>query len=114
MTSAQFAYVWEYSIHPERREEFLAAYHPEGEWAALFRRDPAYLGTKLLRDADDAYRFVTIDYWASREDRDAFRVQYRDAFDALDRRCEAYTKHEVFLGDFVDVEIQSAIEPALP
>lgn len=104
MTSKRLVYIWTYTIDPACREEFLAAYKPDGDWAQLFHRDPAYLGTRLLNDADDAERFVTIDYWTSRSARDAFRSRCREAFDKLDRRCEAFTENETFVGDFIEVD----------
>lgn len=103
MTVNRFAYVWQYTIRPQRRSEFLAAYAPGGDWTRLFSRDPAYLETVLVRDVDDENRFMTIDYWTSREDRDAFRKRHAEEFDRLDARCEAYTREETFLGDFVEI-----------
>lgn len=103
MSSARFVYVWQYRIDPLHSEEFLAAYGPGGDWVRLFSSDPAYLGTRLLWDADDDCRFVTIDYWKSRPDRDAFRARHAEAFDALDRRCEAFTSEETLLGDFHEI-----------
>jgi hypothetical protein len=103
MSSARFVYVWQYRIDPIRREEFLAAYAPGGDWGRLFSPDPAYLGTRLLRDADDDCRYLTIDYWKSRADRDAFRARHASEFDALDRRCEAFTSEETLLGDFDEI-----------
>ena len=103
MTPARFAYVWQYTVRPDRLAEFLAAYSPGGDWTRLFSRDPAYLETVLFRDADDENRFVTIDYWTSRRDRDAFRQRHSVEFERLDSRCENYTEDEVFLGDFVEV-----------
>lgn len=104
MTAGRFVYVWEYTIAAEHRTAFLAAYHPDGEWARLFRNDPAYLVTRLIRDVANPDRYLTIDYWTSREARDAFRERHRADFDALDRRCEALTLDETFLGDFVEVD----------
>ena len=108
----RFAYVWRYRIDPTRRSEFLASYGPAGTWAQLFSRDPAYLGTRLLRDTQDENRYVTIDYWTSRADRDSFRARFRKEFDDLDSFCEAFTHEEEFLGDFVEPE--AAAGPILP
>ena len=104
MATGRFAYIWQYEIHPARREEFLAAYNPNGEWANLFSSDPSYLGTRLLQDAEDENRYATIDYWTSRADRDDFRVRFAEEFDQLDRRCENFTRGEKFIGDYTEVE----------
>lgn len=103
MSSTRFVYIWTYRIDPQFRDEFLAAYRADGEWARLFQRDSTYLGTALIQDSQDADRYATIDYWTSRADRDAFRRRHRAAFEALDRRCERYTREETFIGDFDEV-----------
>ena len=103
MASERFVYVWRYTIELARRSDFLDAYNPRGEWAQLFSRDPSYIKTVLLRDADDQDRYVTIDYWKSREARDAFRERFPVEFQDLDSRCEAYTREEEFMGDYVEI-----------
>ena len=104
-----FVYIWTYRIAPEHRAAFLAAYNPSGEWAQLFSRDRAYLHTQLLQDADDANRYVTLDFWTTQAARDAFRKQYADEFEALDGRCENYTIDETFLGDFTNLPAASDV-----
>ena len=101
----RFAYIWQYTIEPARKQAFLAAYESNGEWVQLFSRDPAYIKTVLLQDEKNEDRYVTIDYWESRVDRDNFRERHSVEFDALDRRCEAFTKEEQFIGDFHEIGI---------
>ena len=108
MASERFAYIWRFTIEPGRRSDFLAAYDPRGEWVQLFSRDPSYIETVLLHDVEDENRYVTIDFWKSKADRDSFRERYSVEFDSLDRRCEAFTKAEQFLGDYVDIYEVSA------
>ena len=103
MSTARFVYAWQYRIDPDCRKEFLAAYGPGGDWVRLFSSDPAYLGTRLLRDVDDDCRYLTIDYWKSKTDRDAFRARHAGEFAALDRRCETFTREETLLGDFEEI-----------
>lgn len=100
MISGDFVYMWQYLIDPACREAFLAAYVPGGAWTALFSRDPAYFGTLLIQDIDNKDRYVTIDFWRSATDRDAFRDRFRREFDGLDAACESLTLDERFLGDF--------------
>ena len=108
MESERFAYVWRYTIDPARRSAFLAAYKPGGEWAQLFSHDPAYLETILFQDVESEDRYVTIDFWKSKADRDSFRERYPVEFDGLDSRCGAFTKSEQFLGDYLEVAEASA------
>lgn len=104
MASERFAYIWQYQIEPSRRSEFLAAYGPGGDWVELFSRDPAYLETKLLRDVANENRYLTIDFWKSKADRDSFGARYSDEFDELDGRCEVFTQQEEFLGDYIEFD----------
>lgn len=100
MASETFKYIWRYTINPAHKKAFLAAYNAEGEWVQLFRRDPTYVKTLLLQDAEDENRYMTIDTWKSRADRDAFRIRYSADFESLDRKCEAFTEEEHFIGDY--------------
>ena len=103
MASKRFAYIWQYTIEPTYRSAYIAAYKPNGEWAQLFSRDPSYIETVLLQDDEDESRYVTIDYWKSKADRDSFRERFSVEFDSLDNRCEAFTREERFIGDFIEV-----------
>jgi quinol monooxygenase YgiN len=98
---AAFVYIWEYRVHPDHLDAFLASYGRDGDWARFFARDPAWLRTELLRDDLDAARFITVDYWTSREARDAYRAAHDTEFQAIDERCGGLTEYEIFLGDFV-------------
>lgn len=103
MASERFAYIWQYTIKQAHKQAFLAAYEPKGDWARLFSRDPAYIETVLLGDDQDENRYVTIDFWRSKADRDAFRARYSVEFDELDSRCEEFTEEEQFLGDLHEI-----------
>ncbi len=98
--TTSFAYVWEYVVRPEHVHEFYRTYGPHGAWVQLFSRAEGYVRTELFRDESRPNRFVTIDVWASREARDAFRLRFAAEYTALDARCEALTLSERFIGDF--------------
>ncbi len=95
-----FVYIWEYAVAEGNRAAFERVYGPEGEWVQLFRRGQGHRRTELVRDADRAGRYVTIDYWESRASRDAFCQQFAEAFAALDMAGEALTETERSIGDF--------------
>jgi heme-degrading monooxygenase HmoA len=95
-----YVYLWEFRVREERRSEFEDVYGPEGAWVELFRRAEGYLGSQLLRDPRDGARYVTIDRWASREALESFRARFGAEYEALDRRCEAFTSAETKIGDF--------------
>ncbi|HYV19998.1 MAG TPA: NUDIX domain-containing protein [Verrucomicrobiae bacterium] len=90
--------VWEFAPAAGREAEFERAYGPDGDWARLFRRDPAYLGTELLRGP--AGRYLTLDRWRTRAAFEAFKKREAVDYAALDRRMEALTSHEASLGTF--------------
>jgi hypothetical protein len=98
-----FVYVWEYEVREDVADEFERVYSPGGEWTALFERSDAYVRTELHRDADDPCRYVTFDYWESRDERDAFRAEFAAEFEELDSECESLTEAETFIGDFETV-----------
>jgi heme-degrading monooxygenase HmoA len=96
--------LWKFTVREDRVEEFIRACGSDGDWAQLFRRGEGYLGTRLLRSADDPNIFVTVDRWNNAECFEAFKKQYGMEYNELDSRFEANTLSEEKLGDFSEVE----------
>ena len=92
--------IWAYAVKPATEAEFARIYCRDGEWAQLFRKAEGYEGTSLLRDMDEAGRYVTIDRWRSRDDFEQFRETFKGEYRALDARCDALTDREQMVGDF--------------
>jgi heme-degrading monooxygenase HmoA len=92
--------MWRYDIHPAARDAFEQAYGPAGDWAALFRASPDYLGTQLLCDVAQPDRYVTIDYWRTADAFLAFKTHWHAAYAALDQQCAKLTITEKHLGSF--------------
>lgn len=101
MNPELFVYIWKYTIALDFESEFLSAYRIDGDWSELFSRDSNYIKTDLLQDSVHKDQYMTVDYWNSKSARDSFRSKYSKEFEELDRRCEAFTKKEVFIGDYV-------------
>ena len=99
-----FCYAWSYVVRPECLSAFRTAYGPEGDWVRLFRRDPEYVRTNFLGDCDNPARFITIDFWTSREACLSFRERFRGEFEALDKSFDQLTVQESHLGDFEVLE----------
>ena len=97
------AILWRFQVRPEAREAFERVYGPEGDWAALFRRAPHYLGTELLRGPDDSY--LTVDRWRALADFDAFMAAHRADYEELDRATQGWTSEERSLGTWESVPI---------
>jgi hypothetical protein len=96
-----FVRIWQFRVPSERADEFRAVYGPAGEWATLFSREIAFLGTELLQSATHPNIFLTIDRWDSAEAWAAFLRAWGDDYAALNRRCEALTAAEVEVGTFL-------------
>jgi len=92
--------VWEFRISSAKRRAFERAYGPDGEWAKFFRKGKGFLGTELIRDANDAGRYLTLDFWKSRKDYERFKRQNREMYQLIDQRCEAFTTKESEIGQF--------------
>jgi heme-degrading monooxygenase HmoA len=93
--------VWTYEVRAEHEREFRRVYAPDGDWARFFALGDGYLGTELLADATQPLRYLTIDRWTTLDAYAAFGEANRADYDALDRRCEALTERETFVGAFV-------------
>lgn len=102
MSDATGAHVvlWEFTVPAAQEAAFREAYGPGGDWAALFRRAPGYLGTLLLADEASPNRYVTLDRWIDAASYRAFRDRFADEYAALDAACEALTGVEREIGSF--------------
>lgn len=95
--------VWEYRVEAEKRAEFEKHYSGSGSWALLFSKNPSYQGTLLVRDQDDAGRYLTVDSWQDEESFKAFKKKFGEEYEALDKQCETLTEEEHCLGWFETV-----------
>ena len=107
MNNPGYVALWEFHIKPEAKSAFEEIYGPDGAWAQLFRRSPDYLGTKLIRDITRPGRYLTLDYWTSREAFHGFKQEHRTDYAALNLQCEALTAHEGMVGEFVEVAAEA-------
>ena len=100
MTKKVFVYIWEYIVKEECLSEFEKIYGPEGDWVQLFKKAKGYFATDLHQSISNTNRFITVDYWSTKEDRDNFRKKYSKEFALLDEHCERFTEQERLIGDF--------------
>lgn len=98
-----FLALWEFEVKQGCEEVFESLCGPDGDWAQLFRRDPAYLRTLLLCAPIRTRTYVTCDFWETREAYTAFLFANYDAYLALDKRCENLTLEERKIGAFEQV-----------
>jgi heme-degrading monooxygenase HmoA len=95
-----FLALWEFEVKSGCEERFLSLYGAEGEWVRLFRGDAQFVETRLLRDAVEPLRYVTLDFWRSRRAYESFKERHNDAYAALDQRGESLTTEERCIGTF--------------
>lgn len=108
-----FIVAWKFAVNPEHQREFERAYGPNGDWVRLFRTGDGYLKTELHRDPSNPGYYITLDFWGSREQHEAFREQAKSAYQEIDARCERLTAEEQLLGDFADAASLHAAFPRL-
>ena len=103
MTDREWAYliIWEFNVPVGMEKQFEQTYGPQGEWAQLFRRDEAFLGTELTRSRDGTY--LTLDFWKSQTAYEAFLQRHAADYKAIDQKCEQITESEREVGKFVRV-----------
>jgi heme-degrading monooxygenase HmoA len=95
-----FLALWEFEVKSGCEERFQSVYEAEGEWARLFRTDPNFIETRLLRDPVQPNRFVTLDFWESRSAYESFKELNHAAYLRLDKDCQSLTSLERCLGYF--------------
>lgn len=95
-----FVVVWEFRIRRGKRREFEQAYDPDGDWAKLFRSSKGYIRTELIRDSGKAGRYLTLDFWKSRQTYEQFKKKNKAEYQALDKKCEALIGDETAIGRF--------------
>lgn len=105
-----YSYIWQFQVAPDRVTEFERHYAPGGSWTKLFQLGRGYVGTVLLKDRADPFRYVTIDTWESVEVYQQFRASFGDQYHALDNVCVGFTISEVALGEFSGVASNPSLE----
>lgn len=96
----KYMVMWEFQVQAEVRARFEEAYGTSGVWARLFGSGEGYVSTELIRDMERAGRYITMDFWVSREAFEKFRQENADRYHALDAECEELTENEKKIGEF--------------
>jgi heme-degrading monooxygenase HmoA len=92
--------IWKFTIEQTNKKEFETHYGPNGSWAELFRKSPAYIGMMLLRDTSNTSVYLTIDMWQSEKDFEEFKRMYHDEYAALDTKMQRLTIKEELVGRY--------------
>ena len=95
-----YVIIWEFIVRPGNEQRFEQLYGADGEWAQFFRSGKGYRGTELNRDFKIPRRYLTLDFWASRQAYTQFRQANLAKYDAIDQSCECLTEREAEIGGF--------------
>jgi len=104
-TDWRYLVVWQFRPQPGSEQLFEEAYGPRGPWARLFATGAGFIRTDLTHDLDDPRRYLTLDFWISKEAYKAFRARHAREYAAIDRECEALTADESLVGEFSRVPV---------
>ncbi len=99
----EFVIVWEFRVRSGKRREFERVYGPDGAWAELFRGGKGYIRTELLHDLETPRRYLTIDFWTSRQAYLRFKKNNRAEYQTIDAKCLSLTEDEVKIGEFYGI-----------
>jgi len=92
--------IWEFAVMQTSVTEFERHYGQDGTWVQLFKRDAAFVGTKLLKDRETSLRYLTIDRWHSYDAYEAFKRKHHAEYVRTDAQMEKLTKSERLIGVF--------------
>ncbi len=82
---------------------FEQVYGPDGEWAQFFRQGAGYIGTELLRDLEEADRYMVIDRWESIEAYNAFIAEHQVEYLRRSDESRLYYIAELRFGAFENI-----------
>jgi hypothetical protein len=92
--------IWEFQVRPGMEMTFESIYGPGGAWVRLFEQSADFLGTELSRDEASPSRYLTLDFWSSREAYEQFQTQHAAEYKVIDAQCEQLTVSEREIGRF--------------
>jgi len=95
-----YVYMWQYEVKKEFIEKFKNNYGPIGKWNEFFNKSDCFLKTELLVDEQNEGKFITIDYWLSKETYLEFITKNKTDYDIIDKQCAEYTQTETKIGEY--------------
>jgi heme-degrading monooxygenase HmoA len=102
-----FVRIWRFRAAPGKEAEFERFNGSSGDWARLFALGSGYVGTTLTPIPGSPGEYLTFDRWDSSEAWQAFRRDFAEAYERLDREAEGLTSSEVpvFEGDSRTIQL---------
>src|SRR5947209_19659689 len=78
---------------------FEAQCGSNSEWVRLFEQSKDFMSTELIVDADSTGRYMTLDFWTSRQAYEQCRHQHTAEYKQIDAQCGQLTVSETEIGD---------------
>jgi heme-degrading monooxygenase HmoA len=92
--------VWEFVVKEEARGQFELAYGPGGAWSKLCAQYPGFRGTTLLRDTENPRRYLAVDIWDTRAQREQMLAERKAEYSSLDAAFGDWTESRTEVGIF--------------
>lgn len=102
--------VREFVVREEVRGQFELAYGPGGAWSRLFARAPGFRGTTLLRDVENPRRYVVLDLWETRSQREQALTDHQTEYADLEALLMGWSESTAELGVF-SVRAEATVRP---
>jgi hypothetical protein len=102
--------VWEYTVKKEACGRFELLFGPGGAWSNLFARSAGFRGTTLMRDLQDAQRYLVIEIWNDETDRERSINEQQGDYANLEKLLVDWTKSIIKIGIF-SVLAEGTIRP---
>ena len=92
-----------FAYETEDAPQFEEVYGSNGAWAAFFRDGPGFVGTELLRDVEQAGRYLVVDRWETAAAYNEFAAAHRDEYMRRVDESRFRYEHELRFGTFENV-----------
>jgi heme-degrading monooxygenase HmoA len=102
-----FVILWQFEVKPGSEKSFENAYGPAGEWVRLFRRDPHFEQTILLRDSRHPQTYLTLDFWHSEAAYNQFKATHTSDYSATDTATQSLTLSEHHISSSTSIDSPS-------
>ena len=105
------AFVWQFQVKPESRDDFERLYGADGEWTAIARKSRSYLGSAFLRDMAQADRYLLTEYWSEMVVYERHQEDFCDEIASLNRHRDTLLESVQPLGVFSALDVPDRAGP---
>jgi heme-degrading monooxygenase HmoA len=100
---AGYLVIWEFRVRDSQSHRFQQIYGPRSAWAQLFESGIGFIKTELHRDVRNPQRYLTLDFWATKDAYEEFRIAHSAEYLRIDKECEQLSERETEIGSFEPV-----------